>query len=287
MNAVQPIFDRDLFRQRLARAARGEPADFLLRHVAEEIEERLDTVKRGFAAWADLGTPSPLLAARLAARRPGGLRLAPGPEPQSGLPQIIGSLELLPLAPARFDLIVSAFALQSIDDVPGTLIQIRRCLKPDGLFFGVLLGGQTLTELRQVLTEAELGLKGGASPRVAPFGDVRDFGALLQRAGFALPVVDSDTLTVRYPDLFGLMADLRAMGATNVLTSRSRRPTPRGLFLEAARLYADRFGDNDGRIRATFELISLAGWSPHESQQKPAPRGSGKVSLADVLPPRA
>jgi SAM-dependent methyltransferase len=280
------IFDRALIRRRLARARRAGPADFLTHYAIEEICERLAGVKRDFAAVVELGASTPELAARLAAD--GArlvLRISPlveeaGP---SALLRLVGDEEALPLAPERFDLAASALALHQVNDLPGALVQIRRALKPDGLFLGCLLGGRSLAELRTVLGAAESELCGGISPRVAPFADVRDMGALLQRAGFALPVADSEPLTVRYKDMFGLMADLRAMGATNALEARSRKPAPRGLFARAAKLYAERFSDPDGRVRATFELIFLSGWAPHESQQKPLAPGSAKMRLADAL----
>ena len=225
--------------------------------------------------------PSP---AALGHRYPAAIvtRIGPHPDPGSAL----GDAEHLPLAPQSCDLIVSALALQRVNDLPGALVQIRRALKPDGLFLASLAGGRTLHELRAVLTEAEMRVSGGASPRVDPFADVRDAGGLLQRAGFALPVADSELIMARYPDLFALMADLRAMGATNALVARSRQPAKRAMLVEAARLYAERFADADGRIRATFEIVSVSGWAPHESQQKPARRGSGTVSLAAVLGPK-
>jgi hypothetical protein len=184
---------------------------------------------------------------------------------------------------ASIDLFASALALQWTNDLPGTLIQIRAALKPDGLFLAAMTGGDTLTELRQSLFAAESEVRAGASPRVIPAADVRDLGALLQRAGFALPVVDRDRLTVRYGSAFDLFRDLRAMGASNVLTDRDRRPASRALFLRTAEIYAERFSDPDGRIRATFDVVSMSGWSPHESQQQPAKRGSGQISLAAVL----
>ncbi len=180
------------------------------------------------------------------------------------------------------DLVVSLMSLHWANDLPGALAQIRRALKPDGLFIGTLLGAGTLKELRAVLTEAELEARGGAQARVSPFADGFDGAALLQRAGFALPVADVDRLTVRYPDLFALVRDLRAMGETNVLAGRGR-PLTRGIVTRAAALYADRFGEAGGRIPATFEIVHLAGWAPHESQQKPLPRGSAKMRLADAL----
>lgn len=282
MTAPPRIFDTALVRHRLARAARGTSADFLLTRIVEDIGERLDTLPRGFSAIADVGTPLPGLSALLTARWPRAKLHRHAPLAEAGAASH-GDLEHLPLAPESLDLAVSALALQSVNDLPGVLVQIRRALRPDGLFLGAMLGGKTLQELRAVLTEAESELCGGASPRVAPFADVRDMGGLLQRAGFALPVADGDLLTVRYANLFALMADLRAMGATNPLTDRTKKPARRALFLRAAELYQARHAGPDGRIRASFEIISLSGWAPHESQQKPAKRGSGQVSLAAVL----
>ena len=282
-----PIFDRRLVRRRLARAAAPGAEEFLLVHATEEFDERLSSIKRKFSAVLDSGTPSPWLAARLADRlRPGLLvRMAPLAETagDGSLLRLLGDEESLPLAPECFDLAVSALCLQNLNDLPGALVQLRRVLKPDGLFLGCLLGGQSLHELRTALAVAETEIYGGISPRVAPFADVRDMGGLLQRAGFALPVADSEPLTVRYATMFGLMADLRAMGATNALAARLRKPSTRGLFLRAANIYAGRFADPDGRVRATFEMIFLSGWAPHESQQKPLPPGSAKMRLADAL----
>lgn len=273
------IFDIDLARRRMARAAAGRPADFLLARAAEDIVERLGAVQRGFTRIADIGTPGPGLARALASAYP--RALVARVSPLDGA--VRGDIEALPLAPASLDLATSALALQGVNDLPGALVQIRAALKPDGLFVGSLVGGRSLFELRAVLTEAETAVSGGASPRVSPFADVRDMGGLLQRAGFALPVADSETVTVRYATMFALMADLRAMGATNVLVARSRKPTSRALFLEAARLYAARYADPDGRVRATFEIVSLSGWAPHPSQAKPARRGSANASLAEAL----
>jgi SAM-dependent methyltransferase len=189
----------------------------------------------------------------------------------------------VPFEPASLDLAVSLLALQEANDVPGVMVQIRRTLKPDGLFLAAFAGAGTLAELRESLLAAETELYGGASPRVAPFADVRDAGALLQRAGFALPVTDVETVTVRYDSLFALLRDLRGMGATNTLADRSRRPAARALFARAAQIYAERFADADGRVRATFNLVWMSGWVPHESQQKPLKPGSGQVSLAKIL----
>jgi SAM-dependent methyltransferase len=279
------IFDRALQRRRLARALGSGPAAFLLDRAADEICDRLGAVKRRFAAIADIGTPLPQLAARLAKDEASVARLAPLPGALGApfLLPIVGDEELLPFKAGSFDLAVSALALQNVNDLPGALLQIRRTLRPDGLFVGCLLGGRSLEELRAALAAAETEIAGGTSPRVAPFADVRDMGALLQRAGFALPVTDVEPLTVRYTNMFALLADLRGMGATNVLVERLRRPTSRRIFLRAAEIYARDYADADGRLRATFELIFLSGWAPHENQQKPLKPGSAEMRLADAL----
>ncbi len=284
--APPALFDRALLRRRLARAILGGASDFLLDHAVEELTGRLAFIQRGFARVVDVGTPGAALAEALARDASRAVtRLAPlaATVGRPSISRAVADLEALPLAPARFDLAVSALALQAANDLPGTLVQIRRGLQPDGLFLACLIGGESLSELRAALAAAEGETSGGLSPRVAPFADVRDMGGLLQRAGFALPVADSEPLTVRYDSMFALMADLRAMGATNALTARLRRPTPRKLFLRAAEFYADRFRDPDGRVRATFELIFVSGWAPHESQQKPLKPGSAKMRLADAL----
>jgi SAM-dependent methyltransferase len=282
------IFDRRLIRRRLARAAAAAAGgeDFLICHAIGEFGERLAAIKRDFCAILDAGTPSPRLAARLAdlLRPPLIVRMAPlaaAGEPSLAL--VAGDEENLPFTPECFDLAVSALSLQNLNDLPGALVQFRRVLKPDGLFLGCLLGGHSLLELRTALAVAETEIFGGVSPRVAPFADVRDMGGLLQRAGFALPVADSEPLTVRYSDMFGLMRDLRAMGATNALVARRRNPATKRFFMQAAKIYAERYADPDGRVRATFELIFLSGWAPHESQQKPLAPGSAKMRLADAL----
>jgi SAM-dependent methyltransferase len=196
---------------------------------------------------------------------------------------MVGSFGHIPLEPESIDLAVSLLSLHEANDLPGALIQIRRALRPDGLFLGAIAGGGTLAELREALLAAETEIYGGASPRVAPFTDVRDAGALLQRAGFALPVADVEPLTVRYDSIFALMRDLRAMGAANALIARSRRPGSRRLFARAAEIYKERFSDPDGRVRATFSIVWMSGWAPHASQQKPLKRGSAEVSLTKVL----
>lgn len=274
------VFDRALYRRRLAAAlAEGYP-DFLLARCADDLAERLSAVLRRFAVAADLGSALPLATPVLRQKADGVLRLA---EAAGAGADIVGDLEGLPFAAASLDLSASLLALHAVNDLPGTLLQIRRSLRPDGLFIGCLLAGQSLTELRQSLLAAEVEVSGGASPRVAPFADLRDLGSLLQRAGFALPVVDSELVTVRYGDLFGLLRDLRAMGWANALLERSRKPLRRAVLLRAAEIYAERFADPDGRLRASFEVVWLSGWAPHESQQKPLRPGSAKARLADAL----
>jgi SAM-dependent methyltransferase len=280
--APPPLFDRRLVRQRLARASKA-PAHFLLDRVAADFGERLSLVSRPFPRALDLGTPGLQIAAVLrSAPERLVVRAAPLME-HSGCPTIVADEEALPFASGSFDLIVSALSLQWANDLPGALVQIRRALAPDGLFLAAVIGGQSLMELRTALTAAEAELTGGASPRVAPFADVRDLGGLLQRAGFALPVTDVEPLIVRYASMFALLRDLRAMGATNALTERSRVPLRRAVLTRAAEIYADRFSDSDGRVRATFEIVWLSGWAPHNSQQKPLAPGSARMRLADAL----
>jgi SAM-dependent methyltransferase len=278
-NGPPRLFDRALLDQRRSRVA-AAPADFLLRAVADDVLDRLAAVKRTFATAVDLGTPTPLLAERL---RASGQTTNVIHIDRIGDPDIVGDPELVPLAPASVDLIVSALALHWSDDLPGVFTQIRAALKPDGLFLASFLGSETLTELRQSLAQAEEEVTGGASPRVAPFAELRAAGALLQRAGFALPVIDQDRRVVRYDTALHLMRDLRAMGATNVLIERNRKPLRRQVLIRAAAIYAERFSDRDGRIRATFDVISLSGWAPHASQQQPLKPGSAKARLADAL----
>ncbi|CUW43686.1 biotin synthesis protein BioC [Brucella vulpis] len=282
------IFDRDLmlaFRRRAFR--RAEPgADFLLRRVADDLEERLGAVERHFPVAVDLAGHTGAAAAAIAQTGKADcvLRIERDTEFLQGpFPAIVGDEEALPLKPGSADLVVSLMALHATNDTPGAMVQIARALKPDGLFLAALSGSGTLGELRESLLQAEIELTGGASPRVMPFADVRDVGSLLQRAGFALPVTDVENITVRYDSLFNLMADLRAMGMQNILRDRSRKPVSKRLFLRAAEIYAERFSDSDGRIRATFSIIWLSGWAPHKSQQKPLKPGSAKASLAEAL----
>ncbi|MGI9477676.1 MAG: methyltransferase domain-containing protein [Hyphomicrobiaceae bacterium] len=297
MPPAKEIFDRDLLHERRARQMRRSDRrslpDFLLTHAVDDVIDRLAMIKRPFTRALSVGSYHGVMARRLVAAgvndvvetdAVAGLLARDG----TGATVVVADEEALPFAPGSFDLVVSVLALQYVNDLPGVLAQIQRLLKPDGLFMGVVLGGATLTELRQVMLAAEAEVSGGASPRIMPFVDVRDAGGLLQRAGFALPVSDAETLTVTYRSALDLMRELKAMGATNVLHERSRVPVSRGLIVRAAELYAERFpaGDGAGRIAATFELVTLTGWSPDPSQQKPLQPGSAEVSLAKVLKPR-
>ncbi|MGY4423649.1 SAM-dependent methyltransferase [Bradyrhizobium sp. JR6.1] len=266
--ATAPIlFDRALLGARLARARREGAATFLLERATEDMADRLLAVSRSFSSAADVWTPGDGLADALRGR--------------VGSVDTIGfaETEALGLPPESLDLVVSALALQFVNDLPGVLAQLRRALKGDGLLLAAMLGGDTLTELRQSFAAAEAECEGGVSPRVVPFADLRDIGALLQRAGFALPVTDVDRVVVRYSSAFALMADLRRMGATNVLRERRHTPTRRATMLRMAQIYAERFADPDGRIRATFDIVWLSGWAPHDSQPKPLKPGSAKASL--------
>ena len=272
-DAAPNLFDRALLLMRQDRALRQGPASFLLDRVAEDLAERLHAVLREFADAAEIWTPGEALRKPYRDRLRSLSRIAlPGRQSEN-----------LALAPESLDLVVSALAFQFVNDLPGVLAQIRRALRPDGLLLAAMAGGDTLTELRQSFAAAEAECEGGVSPRVAPFADLRDVGALLQRAGFALPVTDVDRIVVRYDNAFALMQDLRRMGATNVLLERRRTPTRRATLLRMAELYAERFADPDGRIRATFDVIWLSGWAPHERQQQPLQPGSGKVSLREAV----
>ncbi|HET7191246.1 MAG TPA: methyltransferase domain-containing protein [Pseudolabrys sp.] len=271
---------------RQARVRKLAPATFLLDRAAVELGERLSAVLRRFDVAADLGTPTDAVRRMLAANRNIGMIVAAGANPQEAdqsLLRVAADEEALPFADAALDLVVSMLTLQFVNDLPGTLIQVRRALKPDGLFLAALVGGESLTELRSSFAAAESEIEGGVSPHVAPFADVREIGGLLQRAGFALPVVDVDRLVVRYDSAFALMHDLRAMGATNALRERRRKPLRRGTLARMAEIYAGRYADADGRVRATFEIIWLSAWAPHESQQKPLKPGSAAQRLADAL----
>lgn len=288
MTPPQQIFDRKLLTLRRDRiAARAHEHDFLLRLVADDLMDRLAVIRRTFAKALVLGAHHGLLGRRL--------RLHPGTElvieadlsprmlARCGEPRLVADEEALPFAEGSLDLVVSGLTLQHVNDLPGTLLQIRRALRPDGLFLATMLGGTTLYELREVFLAAEAELEGGASPRVAPFADVRDLGSLLQRAGFALPVADADTVTVTYASLLDLMRELRGMGAGNVLAARRRAPLRRATLARCMEVYAERFPAEGGRIRATFELLTMTAWAPDASQQKPLRPGSASRRLAEAL----
>jgi SAM-dependent methyltransferase len=283
---MTPLFDRSLLRMRQARALSLGPATFLLDHVATELSERLSAVLRQFDIAVDLGTPTDAVRRAIVGTGKTGTIVAAFPDvphlDRSGL-YIAADEEALPFADGSLDLVVSGLALQFVNDLPGTLIQIRRALKPDGLLLAALIGGESLSELRTAFAAAESEIEGGISPRVAPFADVRELGALLQRAGFALPVVDSERLVARYDSALALMHDLRRMGATNVLSERQHTPLKRATLERVDAIYAERFTDADGRIRASFEIIWLSAWAPHDSQQKPLKPGSAARRLADAL----
>jgi SAM-dependent methyltransferase len=279
------IFDRALLRQRRRRALALGPETFLLDRVADDLADRLATVLRRFELAVDLGTPGDAVRKALARLDSVGHVVAADvlPSSQHAETFVTADEEALPFGDATLDLVVSGLALQFVNDLPGVLVQIRRALKPDGLFLAALIGGETLTELRQSFAEAESEIEDGVSPRVAPFADLRDLGALLQRAGFALPVTDVDRITVRYASAFELMHDLRRMGATNILLARRRAPLKRATLLRMAETYARRFSDADGKVRATFEIVWLSGWAPHPDQQQPLRPGSAQTRLADAL----
>jgi SAM-dependent methyltransferase len=284
---LQPVIDTSLWlaRKRRALARPVGSADFLMQRAAEDLADRLGAVERKFGKAALLFCQTPAAAGVLA--QSGKVtdieRVEADAAFLKGGPGLVALPETVPFDPESLDLAVSLLSLQAMNDIPGMLVQIRRALKPDGLFLGAFAGAGTLSELRESLLAAETELYGGASPRVIPFTDVRDAGALLQRAGLALPVADVETVTVRYDSLFGLIADLRAMGETSALVDRSRRPGTRKLFARAAEIYAERFSDADGRVRASFSMVWMSGWAPDASQQKPLKPGSATVSLKTIL----
>jgi SAM-dependent methyltransferase len=285
------LFDRTLHRKRLDRAASGfGGADFLQRRAAADLVERLEGIMRDLPVAVDLsarnGAFREALAESAAAAKVGVLfeaDLSGAMLAGRAGPRVVLDEERLPFAPASLDLVVSTLGLHWTNDVVGALVQIRRALKPDGVFLGALLGGSTLTELRQALTDAESEILGGAGSRVSPFADSRDAAGLLQRAGFALPVADVDRVKVSYEHPLKLLADLRQMGETNVLADRHPRALTRALLARASEIYAERFADAGGRVTATFEIVTLTGWAPHASQPQPLKPGSARMRLADAL----
>lgn len=287
-NHTAMVFDRSLVARRRDRAAVGAAEHgFLLDRVAEDFAERLSIVRRDFPAVLDLGSAHGAVGRSIGALPNVGVVIAADLSPRlleqrQGM-RVVADEEMLPFRDGSLDLVVSGLSLQFVNDLPGALVQIRRALKPDGLLLAALLGGTTLMELRQAWLRAEAEIEGGASPRVAPFADVRELGGLLQRAGFALPVVDSDVVRVAYATPLALMRDIKAMGGSNALSHRSRKPTPRRTLVRACEIYTERSVRADGRIEATFEIVTLTAWVPHESQQRPLRPGSAKVRLADAL----
>jgi SAM-dependent methyltransferase len=267
MNSGPPrLFDRPAFLRHRARAARMAGDPFLLREAAEGIAERLAAVNRRFARSLDIE---------------GCANLDTVAERQIGAS--LGADDFLDVEPASLDLVVSVLSLHAVNDLPGVLVQIRRALRPDGLFLAALFGGETLFELRDSFAAAEIATTGGVSPRVAPFADVRDLGGLLQRAGFALPVADVERTNALYRDFGSLVRDLRLHGETNALVERVRRPLSRKTLAALLAHYHAHHAEPDGRLRATFDVVYLTGWAPHESQQKPLKPGSAKTRLADAL----
>lgn len=290
MTGLDPllVFDRALLRQRRERAARDwDRHDFLKREIAERLVDRLTDVRRTFPLALDLGSHGDEVATALGGRPTVGqlmrADLSHGFARRAHGPAIVADEEFLPFAAGRFDLVLSAMSLHWVNDLPGTLIQIARILKPDGLFLGAMLGGATLWQLRQALAAAESEIDGGFSPRVSPFADLRDAAGLLQRAGFALPVADSETIEVEYESALALMRDLSRMGEGNLVVGRRRTVTRRAVLLRAAELYGDRFTRPGGRVSASFEVLFLHGWSPHASQPKALKPGSAAQRLADAL----
>ena len=282
------VFDRAVLRQRRDRAAPAwDHHAFLKREIAERLVERLDDVRRSFALALDLGCHGDEVATALGTSASVGQLvrsdLSQEFAARAGGPAVVADEEALPFTAASFDLVVSAMGLHWVNDLPGTLIQIGRILKPDGLFLGAMLGGGTLWQLRQALAAAESEMAGGLSPRVSPFADLRDAAGLLQRAGFALPVADSETIEVEYENALALMRDLHAMGEGNLVLERRRGLAHRATLLRAAEIYGERFALSSGRITASFEVLFLHGWAPHPLQPKPLKPGSAAHRLAEAL----
>jgi SAM-dependent methyltransferase len=291
MTGAMNVFDRRLVRRHRDRAAAHlEGHDFLFREVAERLADRLDDVTRKFPLALDLGCHGGEVAAVLRDR--GGIETLVQCDlsaamarraASNGRATLVADEELLPFAPEVFDFVVSNLSLHWVNDLPGCLLQLRQCLKPDGLFLAAMLGGDTLHELRQSLMEAELAETGGVGPRISPFADLHDAGGLLQRAGFALPVIDGDRLIVSYPDVLKLMHDLRGMGEGNAVQSRASRSLNHAVVARADDIYRRRFGDAEGRLAATFQIICLTAWAPATGQQRALAPGSARTRLADAL----
>jgi len=278
------VFDNNIVRQHRDRAAASYgDHNFLMLEVADRMKERLDEINRDFTAVLDLGAhdgamgrainPTSLVSADVSAKM---LESAGGE-------RVLLTGETLPFDMASFDLVVSNLSLHWVNDLPGEMVQINRVLKPDGLFLASMFGGDTLHELRDALMLAELEVSGGVSPRISPFADVRDLGGLLQRAQFALPVADADTITVNYASPWSLLGDLRGMGETNAVNDRKKTFTSRRVLMRAMEIYVEKYAGEDGKVPATFQILYMTGWKAHESQQKPLRPGSATTRLADVL----
>ena len=286
--AVPQIFDREELRKKRSRAYQSsEPCDFLWTWVGQQISERLSEIKRSFPTALEIGAYTPhniqtewkkissietLLQMDLISQ-----------QSSTSSPFLIGDEEALPFGPQTLDLVLSNLTLHSVNDLPGTLIQIRSALKPDGFFCAALFGGETLWQLKESISHTELSLKNGLSPRIFPFADKQQMGSLMQRAGFSLPVIDSDIITVTYPDIYKLMHDLRSMGEGNIIQQRNKSYPGCNFFKDVQTYYAQHFSDEDHRLEAHFEIIFITGWAPHSSQQQPLRPGSAKNRLADAL----
>jgi ubiquinone/menaquinone biosynthesis C-methylase UbiE len=282
------LFDRPLLKARRNRVAGSYPYyAFLKTRVAEDLTNRLNLIRRTFHHCVDLGSHTGQLGIALKGIISNSLIATDVSETmvrQAKTPlKVVLDEEALPFAPNSFDLVLSALSLHWVNDIPGLLTQIYTCLKPDGLFLASLFGEKTLIELRDCLSSAELELRGGVTPRLSPLISVQDAGTLLQRAGFALPVVDHDRIQVTYPHPLALLQDLRHMGESNALYSRSPTPIARALLTRAFELYQNRYGLPDGRVCATFDVVTLTAWKPHPSQQRPLPRGSAMAQLGDYV----
>ncbi|MDP2698386.1 methyltransferase domain-containing protein [Thalassospira sp.] len=286
------VFDRQILKLRRDRAAtRSQDFNFLFAETAERLADRLDDTVRTFPLALDLGCHGGELG-QIIGRR-GGIetlfqadlseRYARTARKNNGHNSLVANEEYLPVAEGSLDAILSNLSLHWVNDLPGMLVQARRALKPDGLFLACMFGGDTLRDLRDALMTAEMEQEGGASPRISPFVDIRDAGALLQRSGFALPVADCDDIVIDYPDALKLMRDLSGMGESNLIVKRSKRFTRRTTLARAAAIYHDRHARPDGRIHARFQVMFLTGWAPADNQPKPLRPGSGKVSLVDFL----
>lgn len=292
-DTVPIIFDRQRLAANRHRAARNYAAhDFLQRHIASELVERLSMQTRDFETALILGSCGGILRDALQQANMLGAGkidfvaeadLTPAMLSKSPrAANVVLDEETLPFAPASLDLVVSLWGLHHVNDLPGTLVQIKRALKPNGLFLAALPGNETLRDLRQAFLQAETDMRGGAAAHIHPFADLRDLGGLLQRAGFALPVADSDVVPVRYASPFSLLGDLRGMGDSNILAARDKQSLRRDVVMRAMEILAEK-ADADGKTVAQFEICYLAGWAPHESQQKPLRPGSAKTRLADAL----